>query len=57
MQSDLHLVALYANIVAYGTKEILVKIVGIGMEPEIGRLALRGPSCWKDLSLSKYPSD
>ena len=57
MQIDLHLVALYAKMFSYGTEEILAKIVGIGVEAKIGRLALRGPSCWKDFSLPEYSAD
>jgi len=51
MQTDFHLVALYANILAYGTENVLAEIAGTGMETKVRGLALGGPPGRENLSL------
>ena len=51
-QIVLHLVELYANMLAYGTENLLAKISGISVVTQIDRLAFGCAPCGKDFSLS-----
>ena len=57
MQICLHLVTLYANILAYGTPNLLGSIVGIGLGTEIRHLALGRSPGREDFSLPEPSSN
>mgnify|MGYP006992598847 CR=1 FL=1 len=57
MRIYLHLVTLYANMLAYGTPNLLGSIVGIGLGTEIRHLALGRSPGREDFSLSEHPSN
>ena len=54
MQLCLHLVALNANMVAYGTENFLAQIVRIGVGTKIDCLACRSAARGQDLSLPEH---
>lgn len=55
MQFYLHIVALYANMIAYGTKAILAGRDKGRVEETVGALAVGSTARRKDYALSKHP--
>lgn len=53
MPIGLHIVALFAKVLAYGTEAFLGGADRKGLETTVHRVALRGTPGWQDLSIAE----